>query len=589
MDLYEILDIDSSATETDIKKAYVKKLRQFPPDQFPEEFKQIRQAFETLKDPKSRNEYDTMSEYGEEIEHHLQKGLAAAEQADYETAIHHYKKILLIEPKINNVRNYYALALYYSGENNKALTQYQKLLQLEPNNSLYHYNMGAVLENLERYDEAVDYMKQACRLDAENIDAVFDLVDLLHKIDRSEEARQTIGQVIKTRKEEDFSTFVYLFKLLQLEVFDKNVKGIESTLKQIERLIEIHPDEKLYVAERYSKFAYELFEYKLYKWAVFLTERAVQLDPDNEAIRKLHAATAENKPVYEEYELLREDADISEWVRKSYAVFLFGDEVSEEEFETYDEKAFENLYMAAKYEPDSIIRSIRRMIVNYPHLYEQRKEYLQKFLDVAKEYQEMDSQYNKLKSDPDIVNALKRLAALLITDNISQEERDQYFEDIMDELSNSYTKDIIHSLVKLKKDYVRLYQLNTTLFDGLLSDAREHDRQHNSTSSTSSVNRSSGSSTSSSSSCFVATAAYGSPLVEELDVLRLWRDKVLSKSFTGRAFIHVYYRIGPVLASIVARSEGLKRSVRLIVYRILRRLERNYDVATMHPNQRERK
>jgi hypothetical protein len=64
------------------------------------------------------------------------------------------------------------------------------------------------------------------------------------------------------------------------------------------------------------------------------------------------------------------------------------------------------------------------------------------------------------------------------------------------------------------------------------------------------------------SGCFIATAAYGSPLACELDVLRAYRDRKMLKSKTGRTLVFAYYKISPPIASIIAQKETLKRIVR---------------------------
>ncbi len=56
--------------------------------------------------------------------------------------------------------------------------------------------------------------------------------------------------------------------------------------------------------------------------------------------------------------------------------------------------------------------------------------------------------------------------------------------------------------------------------------------------------------------CFVATAAFGDPLAEEIQVLRLWRDRFLARSAVGRWFIRGYYAGSPPLAEFIARSES---------------------------------
>jgi uncharacterized repeat protein (TIGR02543 family) len=62
--------------------------------------------------------------------------------------------------------------------------------------------------------------------------------------------------------------------------------------------------------------------------------------------------------------------------------------------------------------------------------------------------------------------------------------------------------------------------------------------------------------------CFIATAAYGTPTAEQIDVLREFRDVVLLKSPTGSRFVALYYRLSPPIADYIARSDLLRTLVR---------------------------
>jgi hypothetical protein len=63
-------------------------------------------------------------------------------------------------------------------------------------------------------------------------------------------------------------------------------------------------------------------------------------------------------------------------------------------------------------------------------------------------------------------------------------------------------------------------------------------------------------------SCFVATAAYESPVAEPVRTLRRYRDKRLARTPQGRLFIRFYYRFGPYGAAVVNRFPVLKPVVR---------------------------
>jgi hypothetical protein len=62
--------------------------------------------------------------------------------------------------------------------------------------------------------------------------------------------------------------------------------------------------------------------------------------------------------------------------------------------------------------------------------------------------------------------------------------------------------------------------------------------------------------------CFIATAAYGSPTAEQIDVLREFRDVVLLKSTVGSQFVVLYYQLSPPIAAFIARSDLLRTIVR---------------------------
>lgn len=62
--------------------------------------------------------------------------------------------------------------------------------------------------------------------------------------------------------------------------------------------------------------------------------------------------------------------------------------------------------------------------------------------------------------------------------------------------------------------------------------------------------------------CFVATAAFGSPLAPEVVFLSRYRDEVLLKSKAGALFVKIYYRVSPPLAKLIARVKILRTIVR---------------------------
>ncbi|HEX5657953.1 MAG TPA: CFI-box-CTERM domain-containing protein, partial [Polyangiales bacterium] len=69
--------------------------------------------------------------------------------------------------------------------------------------------------------------------------------------------------------------------------------------------------------------------------------------------------------------------------------------------------------------------------------------------------------------------------------------------------------------------------------------------------------------------CFVATAAYGSPLATEVGVLRRWRDRYLATNTPGRMLIASYYRVGPVLADVVRPRPWMRSLARGLIWPVV--------------------
>jgi hypothetical protein len=64
------------------------------------------------------------------------------------------------------------------------------------------------------------------------------------------------------------------------------------------------------------------------------------------------------------------------------------------------------------------------------------------------------------------------------------------------------------------------------------------------------------------SGCFIATAAFGSELAPEVQVLRAVRDAATARSAIARAAVDLYYRSSPPVAAAIARSETARALVR---------------------------
>jgi len=77
--------------------------------------------------------------------------------------------------------------------------------------------------------------------------------------------------------------------------------------------------------------------------------------------------------------------------------------------------------------------------------------------------------------------------------------------------------------------------------------------------------------------CFIATAAFGTPMAEEINVLRRFRDETMEPNLLGRHLVTLYYDVSPPIARVISRSESMKAFVRLNFKPIIRSLESKDD------------
>jgi len=71
-------------------------------------------------------------------------------------------------------------------------------------------------------------------------------------------------------------------------------------------------------------------------------------------------------------------------------------------------------------------------------------------------------------------------------------------------------------------------------------------------------------------SCFIATAVYGDPMAFEVVTLRHFRDSVLKKTYLGRKFVALYYKVSPPIADWLRTKPNLSGVVRFVLNQLVK-------------------
>ncbi|MFH0797514.1 MAG: CFI-box-CTERM domain-containing protein [Candidatus Omnitrophota bacterium] len=70
-------------------------------------------------------------------------------------------------------------------------------------------------------------------------------------------------------------------------------------------------------------------------------------------------------------------------------------------------------------------------------------------------------------------------------------------------------------------------------------------------------------------SCFIATAAFGSPLAKQVEILRRFRDGYLLTNSPGRRFVGWYYQKGPIGARFISQHLWAKHLTKITLYPVI--------------------
>ncbi|ALC89233.1 hypothetical protein AM500_05125 [Bacillus sp. FJAT-18017] len=382
-DYYTILQVNAESSLEEIRSAYISLIKQYSNQTHPEQFQKIRKAYQILGNPVSRQEYDTMEFYGDKIRKLEEESECFMEEEDYHQAIQSYKRILMIDPSIHRIRNRLALALSYNGEHQKAISQFNKLINQHPEQVVYLKNFAYALDFAGETLEAISRFKEAISLEPEDVDLVYTLSGIFERMNDYRKARECVEQGLSLKKDRGYHAYFYFIKIVKLTLMERDSRELSKILDRIDWLLDTYEDEKESVAIDYAKIAYELNEACLYDWALKLTERAVKLSPDDDTIARLHYLTKEKEPIITEFNLLNKDDKIPSPLKFCFTLYIYGHTLPEDEYEKKADAMFDQIEELTWKFPRETIVAIKRMVIKYPSLFEAKQELLTKLLSLA--------------------------------------------------------------------------------------------------------------------------------------------------------------------------------------------------------------
>lgn len=177
---YKLLEISPKATAEEVKEAYRRLARQFHPDLNPgdkvaeEKFKALSEAYEVLSEaaePKLDPTVASSKPEGESAINFCDRGLQKALRGNYSAAISDYNRALQIDPDNSRAYSQRGVAYYKLKAYKEAFGDYAQALQLNPSFAEAYYNRGTARRKLGYAQGALQDFNQAIRFEPRNAQA----------------------------------------------------------------------------------------------------------------------------------------------------------------------------------------------------------------------------------------------------------------------------------------------------------------------------------------------------------------------------------------------------------------------------------
>ena len=335
---YKILGVRANATQADIKQKYIASVKSFPPETHPEEFQQIRRAYETLRDPLKRREYDLMRKFGGKLEKMMEDIWKYMEDGHYAKAEALVKQLIELMPENHNI--YLALAqISLLKEDFPAFHEQFDIAEKnapDQDKPMLRVFMARMLLDAEEPETALQVLDEARSNYPEEIHMFLSLyTDAYTDLDREDDLWQftlTLVPAPGTETPGDILIFIYwlntMFGLEQWSFKSKIQQRIRKLLKSVK-----NDEDKLMITEALQYGHDGFFDVGRFREAEIYMDFLYYLDSANPEVQKQRSKTQELMRVEKEIHKLQRDETIFPPISFHAMEWFYSDYWSPEHFE----------------------------------------------------------------------------------------------------------------------------------------------------------------------------------------------------------------------------------------------------------------
>ncbi|MBX4263013.1 DnaJ domain-containing protein [Clostridium estertheticum] len=392
-DYYEILELTALASNEDIKRAYFKSVRKYPPDRFEVEFMNIRKAYEILSNEKTRKQYDAINNLDSDVKENYSLARTYMEKEELNKAIKILQKMQKVDSKSLIVKVLLAEVYLKNSNSGKALTVYEELTLEEPENSAFAGYLANAYLNRGWHKKAILAYNKAIELDSDNISLWLGLSEAYVESNEYFNARNVLEKALEVVTDIKDNTTIYL----ELITIDMNFEMFSSIHKPIDKLAElaINNDEiKENITSTLSELASYLMQMEKMEDAKKIIERAAKILPEDEDVLRIKNEI-ENYMIYiDDFHKLEANKKINHEVVSLISFNVLPN--NELGMHDEEEKEAMNYFQeyTVLYNYDIYKTSIKKLEKDYPHLYALKVEFFNKLTNNI-ERKKMQVEYKK--------------------------------------------------------------------------------------------------------------------------------------------------------------------------------------------------
>ncbi len=388
-DYYSILEITPEATSTEIKKAYFKLVRKYPPERHPEEFKRIREAYEVLIDQNTRKQYDEIETLPEQVKKIVRYGEKTLEEGNTSGVINLLEHALKIYPRFTVIKNLLGEAYNANGNTGKAVTIFKELVSQEPENAGFAGKLAHAYLERGWHKKAIKQYKKALDLDQDNISLWLGLIDSHLKDNDKTTAREVAYEALEVSNHRGWDNLELYYHIIQIDIFTGSIEELKQHISEMQEKASTNNEDKSNVAWFLATLSKNLLLHGMTEQSNMTINTAFELLPEDEEIKEIREYINSKTILMEELFSLKEDVTIDE-VFKDMMEFELQNcncpqcQDTQLSMETYILSYIENMRS-----------SIRKIKSNYPSLYSLKKDFFDQAINPKKTQYLIENQIKK--------------------------------------------------------------------------------------------------------------------------------------------------------------------------------------------------